>query len=211
MADPAPLARSPIAAPSPTGTAAGWEISLRRSSEALTLADWTPMAKVLVHAPPDGPLSRVLGVPFGTARRTGGGALVARVQPAQWLICAPPSGAPGLVEEWTAAAGDEFATVVDVTSGRALLRLTGDEAPAVLAKLCALDLGAAPGGSAYRSPVAHTPVEIIRDDIDGRPSFLLACDRSLGQYLFDGLLDAGAEFAIDVTRFDPEDGDVEIG
>lgn len=211
MADPAPVARSPIPAAPPAGTAAGWEVSLRRSGAALTLADWTPMAKVLVHAAADGRLSAALGVRFGATRRMVGGALVARLQPGQWMILARPGRAFGLVEEWIATAGDEFASVVDVTSGRALMRLTGDAAPALLAKVCALDLETAPDGSAYRSAVARTTAEVLRDDLDGRPSFLLACDRSFGQYLFDAVLDAGAEFSIDVTGFDPEDAGFRTG
>ena len=43
---------------------------------------------------------------------------------------------------------------------------------------------------------------MIRDDRDGVRSYLLHCERSSGQYLFDGLLDAGAEFDIDVDAFD---------
>ncbi|MGH8975176.1 MAG: sarcosine oxidase subunit gamma [Acidimicrobiia bacterium] len=166
-------------------------------AETLTLTDWTAMDKVLVHAPAAGSLAGRLGVGFGRAQRRGDGTLVVRVQPGQWLLFAPPGRAPELVEEWQAAAGDEFVSVLDVTSGRALFRLTGDAGPALLAKVCALDLERAPDGSAQRSSVAEVNAEIVRDDAPaGRRSFLIACDRSFGRYLFRALADAGAEFSI---------------
>jgi heterotetrameric sarcosine oxidase gamma subunit len=164
---------------------------------ALTLTDCT-MDKVLVHAPADGMLAGLLGVGFGQAHRRGDGTLVLRVQPRQWLLFAAPGRAPELVEEWQAAAGDEFVSVLNVTSGRALFRLTGEQGPALLAKVCALDLERAPDGSAQRSSVAKVTAEIVRDDAPaGRRSFLVACDRSFGPYLFGVLADAGAEFSID--------------
>lgn len=46
---------------------------------------------------------------------------------------------------------------------------------------------------------------MIRDDQQGTAgpvrSYLLHCERSCGQYLFDALLDAGAEFGIDIDGF----------
>ena len=53
MAD-EPIARSPIAPAPPVAVVAGWEVSQRRSTSALTLSDRTPLAKVLVHADPGG-------------------------------------------------------------------------------------------------------------------------------------------------------------
>lgn len=206
MADPTTaLARSPIRPAPPVGVLAGWEVSLRRSPAALTLADCTPTAKVLIHAAANGPAAAVLDVGFGEARRRRG-SLVARCWPAQWLLVGAAGSAPALIEEWrTALAGDAFVSIVDVTSGRALLRLTGQTAADLLAKICALDLGRAPSGSAFRTSVAKTPAEVVRHDRSGQPSFLLGCDRSCGQYLFDAVLDAGAEFSIDTTGFDWED------
>ena len=56
---------------------------------------------------------------------------------------------------------------------------------------------ATPDRSAFRSSVAKTVTDVVRDDVDGRRSYLLICDRSVGQYLFDCLLDAGREFGIE--------------
>lgn len=167
---------------------------------ALTLADVSPMAKVLVHAPPTGSVAERLGVPFGQSRQADDGTLILRVRPAQWLLFAPAGRAPALVGEWqaSAAGADEFVSVLDVTAGRSVVRLTGDAGPALLAKLCALDLDAAPDGSALRSSVAKVNAEIVRNDEAGRRSYLLACERSYGGYLIGALADAGREFSIDL-------------
>jgi heterotetrameric sarcosine oxidase gamma subunit len=157
------------------------------------------MAKVLVHAPPTGAVADRLGVAFGRARRDDDGTLISRVRPAQWLLLADAGRGTGLVQGWQSAAADagEFVSVLDVTAGRTVLRLTGDSAPALLAKVCALDLDAAPDGSALRSSVAKVNAEIVRADIGGRRSYLLACDRSYGRYLTGALADAGNEFSIE--------------
>ena len=61
---PLPLARSPIAH-SPATVLDGWEVSARAATGASTLSDETPLAKVLVRAPFDGPGREALGVGFG--------------------------------------------------------------------------------------------------------------------------------------------------
>jgi heterotetrameric sarcosine oxidase gamma subunit len=93
--------------------------------------------------------------------------------------------------------------VVDVSHGRALVRLTGEQAPAMLAKVCAIDLRdrVTPNGTAFRSSVVKLVTDVVRDDQDGVRSYLLHCERSSGQYFFDALLDAGAEFGVEVDGF----------
>ena len=162
----------------------------------LTLTDCSSMAKVLIHANPSGALADRLAVPFGRSRRDDDATLILRVRPAQWLLFADSGRAQELIERWEAPAEtDEFVSVIDVTSGRTLLRLTGESSPALLAKICALDLATASNGSALRSSVAKVNAEIVRDDAGGRPSYLLACDRSYGQYLTEAINDAGGEFS----------------
>jgi len=163
----------------------------------LTLTDCSSMAKVLIHAHPSGALADRLAVPFGRSRRDDDGTLILRVRPAQWLLFADPERAGELVGNWaaTSAETDEFVSVIDVTSGRTLLRLTGELGSALLAKICALDLAAASDGSALRSSVAKVNAEIVRDDADGQPSYLLACERSYGRFLTEAINDAGEEFS----------------
>ena len=163
----------------------------------LTLTDCSSMAKVLIHANPSGALADRLAVPFGRSRRDDDGTLILRVRPAQWLLFADSGRAGELVEHWGAAVTetDELVSVIDVTSGRTVLRLTGESSPALLAKICALDLATASDGSALRSSVAKVNAEIVREDAGGRPSYLLACEQSYGRYLTEAINDAGGEFS----------------
>ncbi len=195
-----PIARSPITPTPPTSLLNGWETSIRRSDKLLRLADWTSLPKVLHRAPADGSTAHNHPTPFGRARRLGPNEIEIGSEPGAWLVIGPGPNADG-----TAAANDttsaEFSSFVDITHGRALLRLSGNDSPRVLEKLCAIDLDdhITPDLTAFRSTVANLVTDVIRDDLgDGTRSYLLHCDRSSGQYLFDSLLDAGAEFDIDI-------------
>jgi heterotetrameric sarcosine oxidase gamma subunit len=202
------IARSPVTPAEPT-VVAGWQVSGRRSTAALTLTDLTPLAKAGVRASPDGGMARALGVPFGRAERDGAGTVVIGSGPGEWLVLGPPGEQAALRDRLAglarSSAAGELVTVLDLTHARAVLRLTGGDAAAALAKVCGIDLSdcGTPDGAAFRSSVAKLVTDVVRDDQAGRPSFLLHCERSYGQYLFDALLDAGAEFAIDTDGFRP--------
>ena len=198
------IARSPIAPVPPVAVVGGWEVSARRSGAALVLSDQTPLAKVLVRAPEQGATAARLGVPFGCARRTADGTLVIGSGPGEWLLLGAAGTARELLAHAEAAAADhEFVSVADFTSSRALMRLEGDRSADLLAKLCAIDLSdrATADGSALRTLVALVVTDVVRDDRDGVASYLLHCERSSGQVLFDALLDAGREFDVDVGGF----------
>ncbi len=199
MADPAAIARSPIAPVPPLTIESGWEVSARRSDAALRITDCTPLAKILLLAPEDG----AFGVPFGRAERDAEGGLIVGSAPGEWTLF----GAPGAERRLAERAADEVPTgkgaVFDLTHGRAAMRITGSRAATLLAKVCAIDLAEemAPDGAAFRSSVAKVVTDVVRDEIGGQRSYLIHCDRALGQYLFDALLDAGAEFDIEVDGF----------
>jgi heterotetrameric sarcosine oxidase gamma subunit len=189
---------------------AGWAVSGCRSDAPLTIADHTPLAKVCLRAPWNGAMAKALGVPFGRACRVPDGpdGLVAGSGPGEWLVFAPP-GTAGQAADWlgTLAADSaprEFVSVVDLTHGRALMRITGrDAAEELLARLCGADLhdDMAPDGAALRSAVAGVATDIVRDDRAGLPSYLLHCERSSGQYLFDALTGAGESLGIGIDGF----------
>jgi len=90
--------------------------------------------------------------------------------------------------------------VVDWTYGRAQFRLTGTAATRTLEKVCSLDWSDAmmPDGAVTSGSVAMVTCDLIRSDVDSTPSYLILCDRSFGQYLFDALIDAGDEFGLSV-------------
>lgn len=202
MAELAAIARSPISPLAPVGVRGGWEVSLRRSHAALRLADCTPLAKVLVRAEPDGRVARRFGVPLGRARRDEHGTLVVGSGPGEWLLLAAPTAGPAVAAS-VDAEDDHLVSVLDFSHGRALLRLTGRTADAALSKVCAIDFGerVTPDGTAFRSSVAKVATDVVRDDVESTRSYLLHCERSSGQYLFDALLDAGREFGIEPDAF----------
>jgi sarcosine oxidase, subunit gamma len=205
------IARSPIAPAPPVVRADGWEVSGRRAEAELTLTDCTPLTKVQVRAPVGGQAEAALGVRFGRAARVSRGSkgtLVVGSGPGEWLLLAAPGLAQALEPEAVAAqALGEPVTWVDQTHGRALVRLSGQHGPSLLAKLCGIDLSddITPDGAAFRTSVAALATDVIRDDLVGAAgrtrSYLLHCERSSGQYLFDAMLRAGAEFGIKIDGF----------
>ena len=200
MAEPAPVARSPITPSPPTEFVDGWIVSGRRSASELTLTDLTPLTKIAVRAEPAGATAQRMAGPPATV-------LVTSPVAGECLVLAGP-GERASVESWLASlpnGAEHHVSVIDLTHGRALIRLTGRRAADVLAKECAVDLGdrGCPDGRALRTAVAGLAVDVVREDLDGVPSYLLHCERSSGQYLFDALLDAGSEFGVDVDGFRP--------
>jgi len=214
LADGVAVARSPSAPAPPVRVEAGWEMSGCRSDAALTITDCTPLAKIHLRAPWNGAMAKALGVPFGRAGRDGAGPdgldgawLVVGSGPGEWFVLAPP-GAAAAAAGWlgtmaTDSAPEEFVSVVDLTHGRALMRITGPDAAELMARLCGADLDdyMAPDGAALRAPVAGVATDIIRDDRTGVPSYLLHCERSSGQYLFGALVSAGESLGIGVDGF----------
>jgi heterotetrameric sarcosine oxidase gamma subunit len=198
-----PVARSPIPISGATTMVDGWVVahSYPREPAALGLIDCTPLAKVLVRAASD-----PFETPTGRTSRPFKGVVAAACRPQEWVLYAAPGSAGQVIEKVTERAPKgELVTVLDITHGRALLRLNGSRAPELLAKLCGIDLSEAvtPNQSALRTSVAKLTTELVRDDRDGVRSYLLSCDRSYGAYLFEALLDAGREFAVEPQGFAP--------
>jgi heterotetrameric sarcosine oxidase gamma subunit len=200
----APIARTAIRVDEPTEVRGGWEVNSRVSTAALTLGDASRLTKVLIRGPEHGSIAA--GLPaFGMSDRRDGTLRVGS-GPGEWLLLAVGDSAAALATTVPANTG-EFVSTVDITHGRALFRLTGADAAKALSKVCAIDLTdrVTPDASAFRSSIAAVTTDVIRDDRNGVRSYLLHCERSPGQYLFDEVLHAGAEFGIEST-FLPCDG-----
>jgi sarcosine oxidase, subunit gamma len=203
-----PLARSPIRPPEPVVVLSGWEVSGRRAAGPLTLTDCTPLTKILLRADVAGRAATEVAVPFGRVRRNADGTLVVGSGPGEWLLLGPPGQAGQIratLDELTSKLGEEPepVSVTDVTHGRALIRLTGERAADVLSAVCGIDLSDAvtPDGAAFRTAVAALATDMVRDDVAGARSYLLHCERSSGQYLFDGLMSAGRDLGIEIDGF----------
>ena len=173
---------------------AGASTEPRRSGAVLTLHDVSATTKIIVRAGPETVASHQLDASFGTSR-TEEGVLVVGQRPDEWIILGPAAASRALVERLDRSG---HVSVIDHTHSRALFRLTGDEAASVLEKLCSLDWNdhMTPDGAAVSASVAKVTSDIVRNDLDGARSYLISCDRSYGQYLFDAILDARQEFGV---------------
>ena len=178
-----PVARSPLG-PAP---AAG----------SVRFGDESSSTKVLVRGEPDGALASALGTRFGRAARDAAGRLVVGSGPGEWLVlddAGDRAGTRAAVSEAVAEAGSEsgLTSVIDLTDGRALLRITGEGCVALLGRVCGIDFSDdfTPDGAALRTSVAKIVTDIVRDDVDGERSYLLHCERSSGQFLLDSLVAA---------------------
>ncbi len=189
-----PAFESPVVRDYPTSEAGG-----------LTLTDVSATTKWLVCASADGPTADVLGARFGSSQVAPGGALVLGSRPGEWIILGTPSEVDATVADLNGLDSDEFASALDWTHSRAMFRVTGSEATRMLEKVCGIDWcdHMTPDGAVLSASVALVTCDLARNDVsqDGtssRPSYLIFCDRSFGQYLFDALIDAGDEFGLTV-------------
>ena len=159
----------------------------------VTLADAYATTKVQVRAGTTTAAAATLGVSYGSSNRNADGDLVCGTRPDEWTIY----GAPGRAGAITASVPAEgFVTVIDITHGRAMLRIIGVNAAASLSKRCNLDLSEelTPNGAVFSGSLGAVGCDWVRDDQSGQTSFLLTCERSFAQFPFIALADACPEF-----------------
>ena len=160
----------------------------------LTLQDVSTTTKIIVRAGPETDACHQLSIPFATSQKEDG-VLIVGQRPDEWILLGRQTAVQALVGSLDLSG---HVSVIDGTHSRALFRLTGEEATSVLEKLCSLDWNdhMTPDGAAVSGSVARVTCDIVRNDLEGSPSYLISCDRSYGQYLFEVILDAGQEFGI---------------
>lgn len=167
---------------------------------ALTLTDVGSTTKVLVRAGSKTAAAIHLATPFGRSQETTDGVLVCGTRPDEWTLYTSSRAADVVIET---IPDEGFVTVIDITHGRAMIRISGSSSPLALAKVCNIDFAddMTPDGAVFSASVAGVSCNLIRNDqIEGR-SYLLTCERSFGRYLFVALADAGIEFG-----FNPPEG-----
>jgi heterotetrameric sarcosine oxidase gamma subunit len=204
VSDGAVVARSPVRQEAPVRRHGDWEVSGAVTAGPLRLSDLSPLSKVVVRGEP-GLLTGEL-VEAGRTRRGDDGNLLVGSGPDERLVLAKSGRGSRLADELAerlTPLSDGLLSVVDLTYGGVVFRLSGAQSNRVLEKLCAIDLSdrVTPDGSCFRSRVARLVCVVARDDVDGERSYLLSGDRSSGQYLFDALMDAGREFGIAVDGY----------
>lgn len=160
----------------------------------LQLDDESAISKLLVRAAVGTAAKAHLAVAFGSSR-VSDDVLITGTRPDEWILL---GSAVAVAAKTAALPTDGHVSFVDWTHGRAAFRLTGSEATKTLEKLCNIDWSddMTPNGAVVSASVAGTGSDIVRQDKNGTPSYLILCDRSFGQYLFDALLDATTEFGL---------------
>ncbi len=184
------VARGPFALVGVSHVDNGWEISTQ-SPGSLTLYDLSRTAKWVVRSASDGATAASLPATWTTARADG--ELWIAAAPGEWLVVLTSGRTPRLTAQRA-----EATSVIDVTHGRAMLRLTGESAPDLLARICAvpLSLDAFPNNSATRSWLAGVVSDVVRDDVDGSPSYILHCERSAARSWLAHILESGDDLGV---------------
>jgi sarcosine oxidase subunit gamma len=122
--------------------------------------------------------------------------------PDEWLVTCPAGEVTRLQSSLREALADIHAAITDVTDGRVALRVAGPSAREVLAKGTPLDLHprAFPPGSCAQSLLTKAAVliHLLEDDPERGPSFDVYVARSLAQYLWTWLEDAGREYGVQI-------------
>lgn len=137
------------------------------------------------------------------AARQEGGALAARLAPAEVLIlgaAGADEGLPARLEE--AWQGESLPPErprgfpVPRRDSHACFIVAGEKAPVMFAKLCAVDLrlDKFPDLAVAQTSIARLSAIVIRCDREGTPAFHLLADSASAEYLWDCLIDAMEEF-----------------
>jgi heterotetrameric sarcosine oxidase gamma subunit len=187
--DTTPIARGAFRAVGPTRIEDGWEISTAPGGP-LCITDLSRLAKFSVRSDPGASAPSGYPAAWTTARL--GDRLVSAAASGEWLVLAPSGDSAGIDE------GGDVLSVVDISHGRAMLRLTGADSADLLSHLVAVDLSptAVPDGISLRTYVGSIVTDLVRDDVDGTRSFVLHSERSAGGSLLDSLIDAGRALGV---------------
>jgi sarcosine oxidase subunit gamma len=116
-----------------------------------------------------------------------------QIGPNRWLVVDQRERLYGLTASLEHAASAGFA-VTDLSQARTVLRIAGHKARDVLAKGCALDLhpGIFPVGSCAATSVSGLSATLII--VDDTPTYDLYVPRTYGQYAWEWLCEAAAEY-----------------
>ena len=143
-----------------------------------------------------------LGVatPYGPTAVQAEGAVLIWSGPDQFLVLSRDGGDGALMEKLRPPFAG-LASLTDQSHARAMIRIGGAQARAMLAKLSSIDLhpSAFPPGAAAASSIDHTSVNLWRgNDSDGQAIFNLLVFTTFAESLWHTMLDAAAEYGVDV-------------
>ena len=114
--------------------------------------------------------------------------------PDEWLVVAPDGSAHQVLVAAREALADTPGSVVDVSSNRTTLRLSGPMAREVLEKVCSLDLHPRSFGPGRCAQTLVGRAQVVLWQVATEPAYRLMVRCSFAHYLADLLLDAMGEF-----------------
>ncbi len=187
---------------------AGWRIpeaysdtaSEKNAAEnALVLVDDTPNGKLTVEGNDAGYVLKTVlkvhatGIGEGEAIPEG---MVYRLRSDHYFISTSPGSESDIRKRLAEGSGPRFVTVTDMTHGWSEIRVLGAASPELMAKVCGLDLGDFPSGTARQTSVAKTNQLVVRTLVGEMHAFSLLGARSLAAYLWEVLMEAGEEWGM---------------
>jgi sarcosine oxidase subunit gamma len=138
-----------------------------------------------------------LDLPLGSGRISKNGFALIGTAPGQWLAVADSKEARAL-RAMLGVALKGLATVVDLSDGKAVLRISGPRARDTLAKGCSLDLHARvfKPGNAATTPLAL--IDCVIWQVDETPTYDLAVPTSYAESFWSWLTASAAEYGYTV-------------
>ena len=190
----------------------GWKISqvyttleeeLEAARQRVAIADVSPNGKIMVQGnQAHAFLTATLDLPTITinAGTSVMDVKIYRLRNDIFFISTLPGKEEIIIENLMAATqeSNQFITITDVTHGRSEIMIVGPDSQELLSKLCGLDFHPSvfPDMTAKQSSFAKTIQLIIRRDIIGLTAFSVIGARSLGEYLWHTIIEAGYEWDI---------------
>lgn len=120
------------------------------------------------------------------------------IQPRNWLVMRPREEEGSLYRRLRAACGQEGA-VIDQTSGKTVLRVSGRHARMVMEKGCRVDLHPKvfAQGSAAVTPIAH--INVVLTQAGDAPDYDLILPSSFAETFLEWLEMSAAEFGYEIA------------
>jgi sarcosine oxidase subunit gamma len=115
--------------------------------------------------------------------------------PDEWLVTAPGDAVPELVPRLLRATAVRRAAIVELSSSRTAILVSGRHARSLLQKCCGLDLHPRAFTAGHCAQTLLDRLPVILDQLSTAPVYRVFVRRSSARWLFDWLIDAAAEFA----------------
>ena len=119
--------------------------------------------------------------------------------PDEWLVVTDDGAAAATMADLTGALQRQHAQVVDLSDARAVIGLSGPHARDVLMKGCTLDVHRRAFGPGRCTRTLLAKAQVILHQTSEAPDYDLYVYRSIAEYLWAWLEDAGLEYGVRMT------------